>query len=71
MADDTVGLHTLDEGIPTGYMVSFGGGKKFNVGLSDGIELSKNMDIIIETTFKIAADGSQPADFGNWSAVVQ
>ena len=58
VADDTVGLHTLDEGIPTGYMVSFGGGKKFNIEQPAG---TNEMDIILETTFQIAGDGSLPA----------
>ena len=60
VADDTVGLHTLDEGIPTGYMVSFGGGKKFNIEQPAGTNINE-MDIILETTFQIAGDGSLPA----------
>lgn len=62
VADDTVGLHTLDEGIPTGYMISFGGGQKFDIGFPGGIDLGSSMDIILETTFKITKDGSEPAD---------
>ena len=54
VADDTVGLHTLDEGIPTGYSKSFGY-QKFNV-----IGNNPNIDsfcIVLETTFQIIGDG--------------
>lgn len=68
VADDTVGLHTLDEGIPTGYMVSFGGGKKFNIEQPAG---TNEMDIILETTFQIAGDGSLPANIAYLGGVLR
>ena len=70
VADDTVGLHTLDEGIPTGYMVSFGGGKKFNIEQPVGTNINE-MDIILETTFQIAGDGSLPANIAYLGGVLR
>ena len=70
VADDTVGLHTLDEGIPTGYMVSFGGGKKFNIEQPAGTNINE-MDIILETTFQIAGDGSLPASIAYLGGVLR
>ena len=54
VADDTVGLHTLDEGIPTGYPISFGQ-QMFTVGGSKNID---DLCIVLETTFQIIGDGS-------------
>ena len=71
VADDTVGKHTIDEGIPTGYMVSFGGGKKFNMLSPDGSTLDSSMCIILETTFKISGDGSQGADIDYLGGVIR
>ena len=70
VSDDTVGLHTLDEGIPTGYMVSFGGGKKFNIEQPAGTNINE-MDIILETTFQIAGDGSLPANIAYLGGVLR
>ena len=70
VADDTVGLHTLDEGIPTGYMVSFGGGKNFNIEQPAGTNINE-MDIILETTFQIAGDGSLPAKIAYLGGVLR
>lgn len=70
VADDTVGLHTLDEGIPTGYMVSFGGGKKFNIEQPAGTNINE-MDIILETTFQIAGDGSLTANIAYLGGVLR
>ena len=70
VADDTVGLHTLDEGIPTGYMVSFGGAKKFNIEQPAGANINE-MDIILETTFQIAGDGSLPANIAYLGGVLR
>ena len=70
VADDTVGLHTLDEGIPTGYMVSFGGGKKFNIEQPAGTNINE-MNIILETTFQIAGDGSLPANIAYLGGVIR
>ena len=57
VADDTVGKHTIDEGIPTGYPISFGY-QKFSVAGDKNID---NLCIVLETTFKIIADGSLPS----------
>ena len=54
VADDTVGLHTIDEGIPTGYPISFGE-QMFTVGGSKNID---DLCIVLETTFQIIGDGS-------------
>ena len=54
VADDTVGLHTIDEGIPTGYPISFGQ-QMFTVGGSKNID---DLCIVLETTFQIIGDGS-------------
>lgn len=54
VADDTVGLHTLDEGIPTGYPISFGE-QMFTVGGSKNIDA---LCIVLETTFQLIGDGS-------------
>ena len=62
VADDAVGKHTLDEGIPTGYMVSFGGGKKFKISSPYGSTLDDNMCTILETTFKIEREGEINAE---------
>lgn len=70
VADDTVGKHTIDEGIPTGYMVSFGGGKKFNIEQPAGTNINE-MDIILETTFQIAGDGSLPANIAYLGGVLR
>ena len=70
VADDTVGLHTLDEGIPTGYIVSFGGAKKFNIEQPAGTNINE-MDIILETTFQIAGDGSLPANIAYLGGVLR
>ena len=67
VADDTVGLHTLDEGIPTGYMVSFGR-KRFDIEQPGG---TNEMDIILETTFQIAGDGSLTANIAYLGGVLR
>ena len=54
VADDTVGKHTIDEGIPTGYPISFGE-QMFTVGGSKNID---DLCIVLETTFQIIGDGS-------------
>lgn len=54
VADDTVGKHTIDEGIPTGYPISFGQ-QMFTVGGSKNID---DLCIVLETTFQIIGDGS-------------
>lgn len=54
VADDTVGKHTLDEGIPTGYPISFGQ-QMFTVGGNKNID---DLCIVLETTFQIIGDGS-------------
>ena len=54
VADDTVGKHTIDEGIPTGYPISFGE-QMFTVGGSKNIDA---LCIVLETTFQLIGDGS-------------
>ena len=54
VADDTVGKHTIDEGIPTGYPISFGQ-QMFTVGGSKNID---DLCIVLETTFQLIGDGS-------------
>ena len=54
VADDTVGKHTIDEGIPTGYPISFGQ-QMFTVGGSKNID---DLCVVLETTFQLIGDGS-------------